>query len=531
MNKKKSYHYLFGISVLLSITFSFVINTSASENLKFSNAELKIDFAENEFIVNGSFESASDSNTKYMVVLAAYDFDDILESVSLSEAYPITEGVNTISYNAGAIADAKKLKAYAWTTDDMTPICEPAHKLHRLRVLAIGNSFSVDAMEFLYKIAKDQGVDDIVLGNLYIGSCTLETHWTNASGNLGKYKYYKNNTDEWRSWTGRTMLAGIQNVDWDFITLQQASGSSGKPETYEPYLSNLIEYINKNKTNPDAKILWHMTWAYQQDSTHSAFPSYNSDQLTMYNAIVNAVKTQVYPHSEIAFCIPTGTVIQNARTTYYGDKLTRDGYHLGNQQGRYIAGLTWYYTISGMPIDNMTYAPNNILLWKSQQITMRESIENAVLYPEKVTQSKYTDQRYCYDFENDYIEINWEPKANSYWNSTSSASLSTGTTDAHKKHIASKKFAKNELPNGTVILVDTGYQYRPEGWQTENTKNSDTRPAVKTSWVFETDDSWWGTGEKAYHFRAFNISATSGADISGKTAEAASHFRIYVPKK
>ena len=109
---KKNLFKMFGFLMLLSVIFSFSLTASASEKLQFSNTELTINFVENEFIVNGSFESNADSDTKYMVLLAAYDFDDVLENISISEAFSITKGVNTISYNAGAIEDAKKLKAY-----------------------------------------------------------------------------------------------------------------------------------------------------------------------------------------------------------------------------------------------------------------------------------------------------------------------------------------------------------------------------------------------------------------------------------
>ena len=322
------------------------------------------------------------------------------------------------------------------------------------------------------------------------------------------------------------MKSAIQNADWDFITLQQASGSSGMPDTYEPYLSNLIEYVNTYKTNPDAKILWHMTWAYQQDSTHSAFPNYNKDQLTMYNAIVDTMKAKVHPHKEIAFCIPTGTVIQNARTTYYGDNLTRDGYHLGKQQGRYIAGLTWYHTISGMPLENVSYAPNTTLLWKSQQMAMKESIYNGVLHPEKVTPSQYPDQTYCFDLENDFTELEWDYTKQAYWYSTNSTGLYTGTSGTPLKFIATKKFTKDEIPVGSVIVLDKGYMYRPEGWQTADAVNENTRADNSTSRVVEVTEVWWSN----YTLRAFNITTNPSASIVGKEEEVASHFRIYVPK-
>ena len=50
-----------------------------------------------------------------------------------------------------------------------------------LKILAIGNSFSVDAMEHLYGIAKDGGVENVLLGNLYIGGCSLATHAKNIA--------------------------------------------------------------------------------------------------------------------------------------------------------------------------------------------------------------------------------------------------------------------------------------------------------------------------------------------------------------
>ena len=45
-----------------------------------------------------------------------------------------------------------------------------------LKVLAIGNSFSVDAMTHLYSVAAAEGVEEIVLGNFFVGACTLKMH-------------------------------------------------------------------------------------------------------------------------------------------------------------------------------------------------------------------------------------------------------------------------------------------------------------------------------------------------------------------
>src|SRR5690606_1688270 len=144
----------------------------------------------------------------------------------------------------------------------------------RLKVLAIGNSFSDDGMEFLYDIAASYGVEEIVLGNLVIGGSTLETHLYSAAQNSKAYVYRKNTSGTWISYDGKTALDGITDEAWYIITLHQASGKSRMTDTYDPYLLQLIHYINAYKTNPYVRIYWHMTWAYQQNSTHTEFSNY-----------------------------------------------------------------------------------------------------------------------------------------------------------------------------------------------------------------------------------------------------------------
>ena len=60
-----------------------------------------------------------------------------------------------------------------------------------IKVLAIGNSFSQDAVEqYLFELAKSQG-DSLVIGNAYIGGCSIERHYTNLLGDSALYDYRK----------------------------------------------------------------------------------------------------------------------------------------------------------------------------------------------------------------------------------------------------------------------------------------------------------------------------------------------------
>ena len=60
-----------------------------------------------------------------------------------------------------------------------------------IKVLAIGNSFSEDAIEqYLYELAAAQG-DSLVIGNAYIGGCSIDRHWSNAQTGKPEYRYRK----------------------------------------------------------------------------------------------------------------------------------------------------------------------------------------------------------------------------------------------------------------------------------------------------------------------------------------------------
>ena len=275
-----------------------------------------------------------------------------------------------------------------------TPSAAPYEPDDTLKILAVGNSFSEDALTYLYNIAKSGGVEKIVLGNVFIGGGTLRQHWENNENGV-KCTYQKRNNKSTIDTYSRTLESCIKDEDWDIITLQQGSGSSGMPDTYEPYLTNLLDLIEKNATNPNVKLGWHMTWAYQQNTTHNEFVNYNKDQMTMYNAIVGTVRQNVIPVEKFDFIIPSGTAVQNMRTSYVGDTLTRDTYHMSYVTGRYITGLMWYRIISGQSVDDIAYIPSPNRTDKLTAASIRaakEAVNNAAATPFEVTPSSYTDE-------------------------------------------------------------------------------------------------------------------------------------------
>ena len=225
-----------------------------------------------------------------------------------------------------------------------------------IKILAIGNSFSVDGMEYLWHTLRAGGVEEVILGNLAIGGCPVCLHADNVASDAPAYLYGKNTDGVWTWESEQTFSRGLLDEEWDIITLQQASHDSGLPETYARQ-NEVIDYVSAHKRNLNAVMYWHMTWAYQGDSNHWAFPRYGCDQMTMYNAILNAVQTQILPNPAYAGVIPTGIAIQNLRATPVGDTVTRDGFHMSESHGRYTAALTWARTLCGVDPDTVDWMP------------------------------------------------------------------------------------------------------------------------------------------------------------------------------
>lgn len=212
-----------------------------------------------------------------------------------------------------------------------------------MKILSIGNSFSDDAQHYLHSLAKHDGVQ-IKTVNLYIGGCTLRTHYLNMLDDAQRYPFWFNGEATGLSVSIRQALI---SDDWDIITLQQASHQSFDYATYTPYLEELAKYVKKYC--PHAKLYIHETWGYENGSKRLESVRYESmsamfaDVKTSYQKAVQAISADGV--------LPSGTALMTAAEN--GLVHThRDGLHLSYGAGRYLAALTWYKTLTGNDITN-----------------------------------------------------------------------------------------------------------------------------------------------------------------------------------
>ena len=251
-----------------------------------------------------------------------------------------------------------------------------------LRVLAIGNSFSEDAVEqYLHELADAAG-KKIIIGNLYIGGAPLSLHWKNIQENKNAYRYRKIDADGLKSTHEKTsILMALQSEPWDYVSLQQASPLSGKFKSYVKPLTAIKHFLD-SVNGPNVKYIWHQTWAYAPHSTHAGFANYGKNQEVMYRAIMKA-SAEARKQFGFDLLVPSGTAIQNARTTFLGDDLTRDGYHLNLHVGRFIAACTWFEVLFGEEAPTDRYHPEKVTPEEAE--VAKEAAHAAVKRPFKVT--------------------------------------------------------------------------------------------------------------------------------------------------
>ena len=251
-----------------------------------------------------------------------------------------------------------------------------------LKVLMIGNSFSVCVGSDLHQIVRNCSKHRLELTSAFIGGCTFERHAANlkkaeADPEIKPYK-----VTVWDSAVRKSKSPGNLNVNellknnsYDIITIQQGSIQSWSYETYQPHADELIAYIRKYQ--PKAEIVIQQTWSYNKKSSRilphpKARLKFDSDG--MYTRLHAA-------YAELAKkyglrVIPTGDAVQNYRKyaaeKYKSDEIPEEPHiadvvgnrhgdyiHL-NHAGRYLQACLWFGFLFGEDIGKITYISKNI---------------------------------------------------------------------------------------------------------------------------------------------------------------------------
>ena len=215
----------------------------------------------------------------------------------------------------------------------------------KLDVLFIGNSFSIDTSTALPEIFKSLGIRNVNVYVLYKGGCSMKQHYEYYLSKENVYELYKYSIQGEQKLETATNIADVMSrFAYDIVVFQQYSLDSGDYNTYEPYLSKLIQAYNLNRLSARTTFAFNETWAYS--FTNKNLSKYKT-QFDMWKSICSSVK-QMKANTGIDVIIPCGTAVQNARAVEslnIDNDLTRDGLHINLYSGRYLLACTFFESI------------------------------------------------------------------------------------------------------------------------------------------------------------------------------------------
>ena len=172
----------------------------------------------------------------------------------------------------------------------------------------------MDSTNYLYDVAKDQGVK-LVVGDLYDGGSGLSDHVKHIRTLDTGYNYYKTEDGTWTTKTGSNLLTGLLDEDWDIIVMMERGSNATGFKKEE--LDEVFDYLNTNKTNPNAKFAWFTTWRYHSSTIRANLATdFGGSVHEMSDRIRALMKEQIQPRGEFTWFIPAVTAVDNISTGF-----------------------------------------------------------------------------------------------------------------------------------------------------------------------------------------------------------------------
>ena len=330
--------------------------------------------------------------------------------------------VLTVLMALGALAGCDK--APSVETSVATTAADEESKQY-FKVLTLGHSLTVDCNHMLALVAAAEGYAGLEVGTLYASGCPMKTHVYNLQNDIKGYSLYYSTSDNVAATPKITNDVSMKDAlifrDWDLIVMQGGSFDLALEDTYTDGNIQIIQdYVNEYKLNKNADFAWHLGWAFATDPDLQAiytkqtgleknfytegYKPYNNDRMVLYNKFCANAEKYIVPNETFQFIIPTGTMLENAMSSYMTEKdLLRDYAH-GTDFSRLMGAYIWYCRIANveqLEDIKLTTVPRNFIktyagagdmtLTEAEKAILIESVNNALKQPLQQTQSQYTE--------------------------------------------------------------------------------------------------------------------------------------------
>ena len=233
-----------------------------------------------------------------------------------------------------------------------------------IRVLFIGNSFTLDATEHLPGILNAADIQNFSMERAYHGGYTLVEYNLNFDSPTLCLRYRLE--PGYEAWDGDKTFATANcnssladfwdsGKPYDIVVMQEYTGTKYSWAGYEQHLEGigavkgLMEKIRKMQPGKEPVFVYLMSQTFATDS-ELLQTWWHNDRRVMYAAMTSHVR-DVLEQTGIKWLIATGTAVENLRTTTLnidnGMDLSRDLFHLDKGITRYAANCTVFEAILG----------------------------------------------------------------------------------------------------------------------------------------------------------------------------------------
>ncbi len=240
-----------------------------------------------------------------------------------------------------------------------------------LRILFIGNSFTKDAVEHLPGMVKAAGIETLKMTHLYFGGRTIPEYRAGyaSASDYTCYKYAPGSS-QWLSYTGYNIKQTVESDKWDIVCIQEHTGNKAAwvwDATEKQAIEGLISSIKADQDGHTPRFVYIMSQAYF-DMGKIGSGSKPAMTFTTQDEMFGVITTQaqkVLAETDVEMIIPTGTALQNLRTSSLNTDLdlTRDGYHMDYGLARYAAACVVFESLvspsfGGVTLDGNTWRYN-----------------------------------------------------------------------------------------------------------------------------------------------------------------------------
>ena len=306
---------------------------------------------------------------------------------------------------------------------ETTAVTEPEEEAKVMKVLTLGSSSSVDSNHMINLVANAEGFDgELVIGTLYYSGCKLSQHVRFLTENSNVYSLYLSSTENPNTQPnvieGVTMRDALRQDYWDVVVLQAGVFECMDEDAYtNGNIQTIRQYVKENTLNPLMVFGWHTVGVSSTDpdliATYKLTPNsyekyaieYNYDRVRMFKERVDLMERYIMSDDSYVYVIASCTAMENAITSYLGQKGIKRDYTHTTDMGRLIAAYVWYAKLAGIeqleeikldviPKSFLKTTENRMqdrVLTQLEKAVILEVVNNTLVNPLEITPSQYTE--------------------------------------------------------------------------------------------------------------------------------------------